>query len=132
MLEQRSIFIAEDEAYIALDLAFAVEDAGGRVVGPAASVAEALALLETELVHGAILDVNLIDRDIAPVVALLAERGVPMVLQSGKGLPSELAARFPDLTVHFKPCTSERLIGELAVMLGTRDVCQSRGNGAAA
>lgn len=122
MLEQRTIFIAEDEPYIALDLACAVEDAGGRVVGPAASVAEALRLLETETVDGAILDVNLIDRDITPVVVLLAAQGVPMILQSGKGLPPELAARFPDLTVHVKPCTSAKLIDELAAMLGA---CES-------
>ena len=101
-----------------LDLAFAVEDAGGQVVGPAASVAEALTLLENRPVHGAILDVNLTDRDITPVVAVLAERRVPMILQSGRGLPAELAARFPGLTVRMKPCTSTELIAALAAMLG--------------
>lgn len=117
MLKQQAIFIAEDEPFIALDLAFAVEDADGRVVGPAASVEEALELLEKWPVDGAILDVNLIDRDITPVVALLAERGVPIILHTGVGLPPELSARFPHLTVHIKPCTPTRLIDELARML---------------
>lgn len=117
MLKQQAIFIAEDEPFIALDLAYAVEDADGRVVGPAASVEEALELLEISPVAGAILDVNLIDRDITPVVALLTERGVPMILQSGIGLPPELSARFPHLTVRIKPCIPARLIEELARML---------------
>jgi len=117
LLKQQAIFIAEDEPFIALDLAFAVEDADGRVVGPVASVEEALELLETSPVAGAILDVNLIDRDITPVVALLTERGVPIILHSGVGLPAELSARFPHLTVHIKPCAPARLIGELARLL---------------
>ena len=103
MLKRRTILIAEDEPFIALDIACAVEDAEGRVVGPAASVAEALTFLMTENVDGAILDVNLTDRDITPVVVLLVERGVPIILQSGIGLPAELAARFPDLTICIKP-----------------------------
>jgi DNA-binding NtrC family response regulator len=117
LLRQQAIFIAEDEPFIALDLAFAIEDADGRVVGPVASVEEALALLETGPVDGAILDVNLIDRDITPVVAVLIERGVPIILQSGVGLPPEMAARFPNLTVHIKPCIPARLIDELVKML---------------
>jgi DNA-binding response OmpR family regulator len=59
LLNRQVIFIAEDEPYIALDLALAVEDADGLVVGPAASVEEALALLAAGPVDRAILDVNL-------------------------------------------------------------------------
>lgn len=123
MLTGRTIFIAEDEAFIALDIACAVEDAHGRVIGPAASVAEGLTLLESESVDGAILDVNLTDRDVTPVVALLVERGVPIILQSGVGFPVELASRFPSLTVHIKPCTSAALIDKLVVML---EACEAR------
>ncbi|TGX54978.1 response regulator [Sphingomonas gei] len=117
MLKQQAIFIAEDEPFIALDLALAIEDADGQVIGPAASVEEALELLGAGHVDGAILDVNLVDRDITPVVVILAERGVPIILQSGVGLPAELSARFPHLTVHLKPCSPKQLIDELAFML---------------
>jgi len=117
LLERQAIFIAEDEPFIALDLVFAVEDAGGLVVGPVASVEEALELLLSSPVDGAILDVNLIDRDITPVVALLTERGVPIILQSGVGPPRELSEGFPHLTVHIKPCAPGRLIEEMARML---------------
>lgn len=117
MLKQRAILVAEDETYIALDLVFAIEDAGGQVVGPAASVAEALALLQSNAVAGAILDVNLADGDISPVVETLAALGIPTILQTGVGLPPALEARFPLLVVHIKPCNSEGLIMELAHML---------------
>ena len=38
MLNQVSVLIVEDEPFIALDLATAVEEAGGKVIGPAGSV----------------------------------------------------------------------------------------------
>ena len=117
MLNHSAILVAEDEPFIALDLAFAIEDAGGTVVGPAASVTEALTLLETHPVAAAILDVNLIDGDISPVVAYLMERGVPLILQTGVGVPAELTARFPDLIVYIKPTPARRLIVELEGLL---------------
>ena len=40
------VLIVEDEPFIALDLAFAVEEAGGIPLGPAPSVAQALKLIE--------------------------------------------------------------------------------------
>lgn len=117
MLNRQAILVAEDEPYIALNLALAIEDAGGLVVGPAASVEEALDLLERTEVVGAILDVNLSDGDITPVVITLAERGVPTILQTGIGLPPALATQFPALVVHIKPCTPAHLISELTKLL---------------
>ena len=57
------ILIVEDEALIAMALADGLEDAGHEVVGPAATIAEALALCDEappppEL---AVLDINLRD-----------------------------------------------------------------------
>ena len=71
MLDRRRILIAEDEAFIAFELATAVENAGGQVVGPVASVSEGLRLLDREDVDAAILDVRLIDRDVTPIATLL-------------------------------------------------------------
>jgi DNA-binding NtrC family response regulator len=126
VLNRLPILIVEDEPYIALDLAFAIEDAGGRPVGPAGSVAEALSLLETSEVAAAILDVNLPDGDISPVVERLASRGCPVILQTGIGLPPGLAGRFSNVVVHIKPCRPEQLVGQLEEMLGTADPHQAR------
>lgn len=115
--DHAQVLVAEDEPFIAFDLAVAIEDAGGVVVGPAATVAEALALLESNHVAAAILDVNLCDRDISPVAELLLARGVPVIFHTGLGVPEELSARFSNLVVHLKPLDPEQLIRQLAGLL---------------
>jgi CheY-like chemotaxis protein len=114
---QAAVFVAEDEPFIAYDLAMTIEDAGGVVVGPAATVKEALALLEIHPVAAAILDVNLCDGDICPVAELLMARGVPVIFHTGLGIPDELSARFPNLIVHLKPLVPEQLIRQLAALI---------------
>lgn len=117
MLNGTPVLVAEDEIFIALDLAFAVEDAGGVVVGPAASVAEALDLLATKAVGAAILDVNLTDGDCSAVVEILGQRRTPTIIQTGLEAPPGLLARFPDLIVYTKPCLARRLVAQLETML---------------
>lgn len=119
MLNSATVLVAEDQAFIALDLALAIEDAGGQVVGPAASVEEALELLATTAkpVSGAILDVNLVDGDCSAVVEVLAGLKVPVILQTGVGLPPDLQARFPGLVVHIKPWPAAKLVVQLEAML---------------
>jgi hypothetical protein len=117
MLQRSPILIVEDEPLVAMDLAFEVESIDGVVVGPTATVAQALTILSDTEVAGAILDANLADRDITPVALLLWERGIPFVLHSGKGVPAELAAIIPSLPNIAKPerasavveCLCERL-----------------------
>lgn len=117
MLDRAAILVVEDEPIIGMALAFAIEDAGGTIVGPAASVKSALALLETQCVRGAILDVNLTDGLISPVVEYLILRQVPLILQTGVGVPADLAARFPDLIVRIKPTPADELVFELATLI---------------
>ncbi|HEV2557310.1 MAG TPA: response regulator [Microvirga sp.] len=114
MLTGLRVLICEDEPFIALDLTLCVQDAGGEVVGPAASVREALALIETHPVSAAILDVHLRDRDVTPVADLLLQRGVPVVIQTGVGLPDELRERYPALPVLSKPVLTEHIVRRLS------------------
>ena len=121
MLNRRRILIAEDEAIIAYELAQAVEDAGGEVVGPVASVREALELLSKELVHAAILDVRLVDRDVAPVATVLLEQGKAVVFHTASAVPSELVERFGSPVVLPKPMLSAQVITRLALLIGKDD-----------
>ena len=120
MLNNALVLIAEDEPFIALDLALAIEDAGGTVVGPAASVEEALALIGAHSLAAAILDVNLGTRDISPVAEILLGLGIPVILQTGVGPPPDLAARFPDLIVHLKPCVAAQMVAQLETLIISR------------
>jgi DNA-binding response OmpR family regulator len=117
MLSQRRVLVAEDEVLIAGDLASAVMEAGGQVVGPVASVGEALALLAREDVHAAILDVRLVDRDVVPLAALLLERGVVVVFHTASPVPQEITDRYGDVVVCPKPMQSEQVVFQLAVLM---------------
>ena len=116
-LDQSAVLIVDDEPFIALDLAMTVEDAGGVVVGPAGSVREALALLEKNQVTAAILDVNLSDGDVSPIVEILMARGIPLVFQTGVGLPQSLKSRYPGLLVYAKPVHSDQLVQTLVGLI---------------
>lgn len=117
MFDGAPVLIVEDQAFIALDIAFAVEDAGGTVVGPAPSIKKALELLNGQAILGAILDVNLPDGDISPVVDGLLNLNIPMVLQSGVGLPAHLERRFPGLIVLIKPVAATALVTRLHALM---------------
>ncbi|WP_426029274.1 hypothetical protein [Brevundimonas sp. TWP2-3-4b2] len=117
MLNHLSVLVAEDQTFIALDLALAVEDAGGKVVGPAASCAEALSLLENGTVAAAILDFNLVDGESSPLVEALVSLDVPFIIHTAVDLPPSLAARFPNLVVRIKPCPAASLVAQLEILL---------------
>ena len=112
-----SVLVAEDEPFIAVDLALAVADAGGQVVGPAASCDEALAFLKTRTVAAAIVDVDLLDGHCSPVVEVLVDLGVPFILHTAVDLPPALATRFSGLVVQMKPCPAASLVARLAILI---------------
>ena len=117
MLNRAPILIVEDEPYIALELQISIEDAGGEVVGPAGSARAALTLLETSVVAGAILDVQLSDRDVTPVADALVARGIPFVFHSSVSVPRNLQVRCRDAIVYKKPAPAEQLLKTLAEMI---------------
>ena len=88
------VLIVEDEALIAWMLADSLEDAGHEVVGPAATMTEALALCEgappPEL---AVLDINLGDgsNGVDVACALLERWGVLSIFASGQMMEARQA-----------------------------------------
>ncbi len=112
-LKGARILVVEDEAFIALDLVMAIEDAGAIPVGPAATIAEALELLSHDPPDGAILDVNLPDGTIGPVLdALAAIAGV--VVHTGAGVPPDIRAAYPNVPVFSKPTAPDDLLRRIA------------------
>jgi CheY-like chemotaxis protein len=76
------VMVVEDELLIAMNLEALLEDFGARILGPAATVKEALRLLETERPDVALLDVHLRDGLVTPVAEALRARTIPYVLAS--------------------------------------------------
>lgn len=83
-LAARRILLAEDEYFIMQDLRSGLETLGATVVGPAPSVADALALIAGgAAVDAAVLDVNLRGEKVYPVAEALSARGIPFVFSTG-------------------------------------------------
>jgi DNA-binding LytR/AlgR family response regulator len=79
------LLVVEDEYLIAADLTASLELLGVEVIGPAASVEEALSLVENNgsRIDGAVLDINLQNERVYPVADVLTARGVPFVFTTG-------------------------------------------------
>jgi DNA-binding response OmpR family regulator len=77
--------IVEDEGMIAMLVEDALEDMGLDVIGRAATVAQAMDLIEGANLQGAVLDVNLSGEKVYPVAAALARRNVPFIFLTGQG-----------------------------------------------
>jgi DNA-binding response OmpR family regulator len=81
-LAGRTILIAEDEPFIAMDIAAACETAGA-VVLTAATLEDAARLVDHDALSAAILDFGLRDGHADPLCLRLNERNIPYVLHSG-------------------------------------------------
>lgn len=84
-LASRRILVVEDDMLIAMSIEDLIRDAGGIVVGPAATVDKALALVAAEPLDAAVLDVNLGGRRADPVADALLVKRVPFVFLTGYG-----------------------------------------------
>ncbi len=112
-----SILVVEDEALVALDLEYTLEDMGWRVAGSMGGVLSALAWLNGRDAgpDAALLDVNLGGEMVFPVAEALALRQIPFAFATGYAdLVSESDyAHAPVLT---KPVDQDRLREVLATM----------------
>jgi DNA-binding LytR/AlgR family response regulator len=84
-LKGRCLLVVEDEYLIAAELTASLESLGAEVFGPAASVEEALSLVERNgaRLNGAVLDINLRNERVYPVAEVLTARGVPFLFTTG-------------------------------------------------
>ena len=79
------ILVAEDEALVSMLIEDMLTDMGATVIGPAATLDEAITLAQSADADLALLDVNLAGKPVFPVADILADRGVPIVFASGYG-----------------------------------------------
>lgn len=95
-----SVLVVEDEYMLADELVTELTDAGASVLGPVATIEDAIAIIQDEPnMDGAILDANLRGEMVFPVADLLLERGVPFVFTTGYD-----AAVFPNRFEHIVRC----------------------------
>jgi CheY-like chemotaxis protein len=114
---ERRVLVAEDEFLLAKDLRLALTDRGANVIGPAASLAKVMDLIQAEArIDGAILDVNLRGETVYAAADLLRERGIPFLFTTGYDL-SSLPERFRDVVRCEKPVDPGVVLGALNGLL---------------
>ena len=115
------VLVVEDETFVALELEQILSTAGCQILGPVATVADALELLEDDKPRAALLDVQLLNGMITPVAERLQALGIPFVLVSaytGPELEKPVLAQAPRVD---KPVSPHRLLAALT------DAVQARG-----
>jgi DNA-binding response OmpR family regulator len=118
-LEGRRVLVVEDEPWIAILLADALEAVGSEAV-LAGTLAQALARATVDELDGAILDVHLPDGHVGPVIEALAARDVPFVIHSGGPRPDELLTVVDGARAFEKPAATDAILRGLAAEIASR------------
>jgi CheY-like chemotaxis protein len=116
----KRVMVVEDEALVAMLTCDYLEDLGCIVVGPFASVKDALQGLDDSKIDCAVLDLNLGGGETSfPVASALAERDTPFVFATGYGAVGG-NAEFAHVPVLPKPFDEHQLAKALKTALGSK------------
>ncbi len=115
-----SVLIAEDEAIVAMGLVDVVEEAGGEVIGPFATVSACLECIKTQNPDLAILDLRLEDGESLCVASELVEKAVPVVFHSGHMANQEWQAHDGTVLYCAKPCPTSEMTETLLAAASQR------------
>jgi CheY-like chemotaxis protein len=115
--ESPMVLIVEDELLIATTLEMMLSDKGYRIAGPASTVEEALAVLETEQPDVALLDYRLGNSTTESLLSVLQQRGIPVCMVTGYGRDA-LPERYQGYPVLEKPFSLGELLEELKRLCG--------------
>jgi DNA-binding NtrC family response regulator len=120
-LQGRRILVVEDEYLLAGDFSQALASAGAEVIGPVASIEDAIRVIAAEAkIDAAVLDVNLRGELVFPVADELADRNIPFAFATGYdqwALPERFAER-PRVE---KPFKAQKITSVLSPLLTPTD-----------
>ncbi|MEM8578448.1 MAG: HWE histidine kinase domain-containing protein [Pseudomonadota bacterium] len=106
--------VLEDNMIIALDASDILHDLGATFVSTASRVSDAMALLDSEDIAFALLDVNLGDEVSLPVLERCLADGIPAILATGYGADTNITSAFPELSIIKKPYGADQVKEVLA------------------
>ena len=113
MINPHPILVVEDEFLIALDIVAALENAGLAVAGPASTVSDALTVIQTGPLRGALLDAHLGGESASRIADVLTARGLPFAFVRGYGRESLPPAHSAAPLVR-KPFTDQEILAAVA------------------
>jgi len=127
MLNGCRVLLVEDEPLISELVKDLLLESDAHVVGPALTVGAARQIVrDGTAIDVAVLDLNLGDGTVTPVLEALAGRGIPMIIYTGGTLPDAVRQRHPNLRVLTKPVSAARLLGELRSIRPTASAVSGR------
>jgi len=111
-MQRKSILVVEDEYFLADDCVSLIKEAGLDVVGPLASLKDALELVDGGgTFDAALLDVNLQGHTVFPLLDIVLEKRLPVAIYTGyPTLPKQYAA----VATFLKPNQSDLAIQYLS------------------
>lgn len=116
-LKGRTVLLAEDNPLEAIEYCDWLCDAGAEVMGPVASVRQALSLLMSGRVDAAVVDYALADDNSGRLQIALEELHIPFVVVTG--YPRPLVRRSKSQKILPKPLDSDVLCISVQELLGT-------------
>jgi two-component sensor histidine kinase/response regulator RpfG family c-di-GMP phosphodiesterase len=114
------ILLVEDEALLSLFMRDLLTEMGFAVAGPYNSVKDAMAAAQSEVLAGAVLDVNLSGEFVYPLAEFLDANDIPFVFVTGYA-EDRIEQRFDGVPVLQKPLTRELLERALAAVMARRE-----------
>lgn len=114
MVQRNRVLVVEDEPLIAWDIEAELSDRMFQVIGPVATTAAALELVEKERLDAAILDINLRKETSYDVAHCLEEKSIPFLFLTGnKTATLEKFAERPTLAKPIDYQLLEKVLGSL-------------------
>jgi DNA-binding response OmpR family regulator len=108
------VLVAEDEYFIARDIARWLHEFGAEVVGPVPTWDDVQLILSTrERLDAAILDINLKDEMVFSMVEALRARGIPVLFATGYD-QTVVPAQYQDIPRWEKPFDPQALVKALS------------------
>src|SRR4030095_4170317 len=112
------ILVVEDENWLAMELAWLVQEAGYAVLGPERSVAEARTALGRVKVDLALLDIRLGGETVFPLSKMLEAMGVPFIFLTAN--PDLLPAEYRERPTVTKPWQAHHPVVAMSDVGGRR------------
>jgi len=116
LLTNRRVLVVEDEMLVLMMIEDMLADLGCESVSTAATVDQALALIDAHVFDAAMLDMNLKGSKSHPVADALAARGVPFVFSTGYSAHA-MREGYRDRPMLKKPFQHEELAAILTRLL---------------
>jgi PAS domain S-box-containing protein len=117
ILAGKCILVIEDEPLVALDMISNLERANAQVAGPASTAKEALEIIASTPLDGALLDGNLHGLPVDSIATALTTRNIPFVFVTGYG-PESLPPGFGAVKILGKPFTGDQLLNAAIQVAG--------------